>query len=132
MPFTRTNVKFTVLVIGVVMMVLVGVVGVVAISFSPKSDSTPLYTAVTGFITIAAGQLLQLLRTEQLHVEVQQDKDATERVENKVSKVERHLNGGSICPADPQELAEKLRPLITEIVEEVCNRRIGKPPSATD
>jgi hypothetical protein len=132
MPFSRENIKFTVLTIGFVLMVVTGVAGVVAIAYSKTTASTPLYTTLVGFVTIQAGQLLNLLRTEQAHAEIARTRHVLrgdvgtaiklgEHVANQTQEVKQELD--ATAPFTPIQLR-----MIEEIVSRICDKR-SLPPA---
>ena len=139
MPFARENIKFTILVCAFVVLCGFGIIGVVAASYSPK-ESTPLYTAITGFVMIFAGQVMTALRNElsvrEAKHEIKQDinavglkavvhaKEAAVTAEEVKKELEKVV--AVDCPPDDQPFSPCQLRMITEIVKQVCEK-LGPP-----
>jgi hypothetical protein len=132
MPFSRENVKFTVLTAGFVMLVITAVAGIVAISYSQNPNSTPLYTAVVSFVTIQAGQLLLMLRTEQAHAEITKTRhDLSDKMQPIVSNTE----AAAVAAVQAKEKLEEketngaFTPHEERLIAEIVRRSCAKPPT---
>lgn len=119
MPFSKENIRFTVLVIGFVCVFVTTVTGVAAISYSPTLNSTPLITAVIGLCSIQLLQLLTLLRTEQTArqnaaeiVRTRHDlKNELQPIKLEVGAVDQQLRN---APCTTDELKAAIRDVLRE------------------
>lgn len=123
MPFSKENIRFTVLVIGFTFLCMTAITSITVMATRGQPNSTPLIMSVISFVALQAGQLVIMIRVEQSNKETIQTRHDLKEPLQQIALQEK-------LPCTKADLKLVVQEVMKEIHEE--DRKDGHSASAED